>query len=58
MIKKYLRKIINECLLEMKITSVKVIHNNPGKIEVQIDNCTIISGGCSVEMIGNENEDD
>ncbi len=52
MIKKYIKKLINECLLEMKITSIKVIHQDPGKVEVSISNCTLISGGSEVIGVG------
>ena len=48
-IRRYFKKLIHECLLEMKITSVKISHPQPDKIEVRIKNCSLISGGCCIE---------
>lgn len=49
--KRYIKRLIDERLLEMKITSVKVVHSDPGKIEVSIQNCCLISGGCCIETV-------
>lgn len=56
-IRNYFKRLINECLLDMKITSLKVTHPQPDKVEIKIENCSLISGGCCIETTsGNKDE--
>ena len=49
MIKKYLKKLIEECLLEKKITCVKIVADSKN-LQVHMSDCTLIGGGSSIEI--------